>query len=448
MARRDPIQANAFRIACSNTIQQAKLPSPNLNVRMRQALKTLRANQAISILSADKGGKVVVLDTNQYTSMCLEHLEDDAYELVCSFGTGWRSVVLRNEKGEMVQEFMGEDYEELDASDKLLRLQCRWLTDKLRKFRDEKQMTDQDRKRTVLAQPFSGIIPQFYGAPKIHKLGHLKIRLIVSNIGIYCDKLLIHLKGVLNVLFRSDYVVLNSYDFVNRLAKVEVTLEDRLASLDVQSLFTRVPVAQTLDIVKHRMDRMRETEEGLEQLEAVTSLTTEAFMVLLQMMVQDFYFQWGKKLYRQKARLPMGNQLSLVLANIFMEEIETTVLSTFPTEPKMYVRFVDDIFLIYDPRSFDLQEFLELYNDQHSDICLTSELENERQLPYLDILIKRTNQTSGQKSLDLSIYRKATHSHKFLHYDSCNPLSLKRNVFRGLYLRARRLLKNHPASLQ
>ncbi len=51
---------------------------------------------------------------------------------------------------------------------------------------------------------------------------------------------------------------------------------------------------------------MREMEEGLEQLQALTSLTTEAFMVLLQMMVQDFYFQWGKKLYWQKASLQNG----------------------------------------------------------------------------------------------------------------------------------------------
>ncbi len=40
----------------------------------------------------------------------------------------------------------------------------------------------------------------------------------------------------------------------------------------------------------------------------------------------------------------------------------------------------------------------------------------------------------SQSSLKLSIYRKSTHSHKYLHFRSCNPLSLKRNVYRGLSL--------------
>ncbi|MCP3682955.1 MAG: hypothetical protein GY861_09715 [bacterium] len=154
----------------------------------------------------------------------------------------------------------------------------------------------------------------------------------------------------------------------------------------------------------------------------------------------------AKKLYRQKGSLPMGSRLSPVLANIFMEEIKSNVLLSFPIQPKLYIRFVDDIFLIYDPANLDLEEFLELYNSQHPEIHLTSELENDKQLPYLDILIQRTEQAN--EPLSLSVYRKGTHSNKYLHYDSCNPLSLKRNVFRGLCLRAIRLLKNHPTNLQ
>ncbi|MCP3683399.1 MAG: hypothetical protein GY861_11980, partial [bacterium] len=221
--------------------------------------------------------KTVVLDTNQYTAMCLDHLGSDAYKLVNSFGTGRNMVTLRTPTG-VVEEFIKEDFQELDPSDKLLKLQCRRLTDMLTGFRKSGAMTAEDRTKTIPSQPFSGNIPQFYGCPKIHKGGTLKIRPIVINVDIYCDKLLMHMKGVLNLVFYSEYAVLNSYDFVERLDGLTVTPKDRLASLDVESLFTKVPVSETLQIVHRRLLRMKSTDEGKEELEEVTSLTTEAFM--------------------------------------------------------------------------------------------------------------------------------------------------------------------------
>ncbi len=100
----------------------------------------------------------------------------------------------------------------MDASDKLLKMQCRRLTERLNTLRANDEICAVDRKKIIPAQPFAGAVPQFHGLPKIHKVGELKCRPIVSNIEIYWDKLLLHLKNVLNVLFHGDYAVLNSYD--------------------------------------------------------------------------------------------------------------------------------------------------------------------------------------------------------------------------------------------
>ncbi len=143
----------------------------------------------------------------------------------------------------------------------------------------------------------------------------------------------------------------------------------------------------------------------------------------------------------------MGSRLSPVLANTYMEEVENSVLQTIPVVPKMYVRFVDDIFIVFDASKIHLQELLEVFNCQHPDIKLTSEMEIDQRLPYLDILVKRNNvrgtRAGEQRSFSLSIHRKPTHSNKYLNFGSHHPLSLKRNTFHGLYLRNRRLLKNH-----
>ncbi len=212
-----------------------------------------------------------------------------------------------------------------------------------------------------------------------------------------------------------------------------------MASLDVKSLFTKVPIDHTMEIVRRRLEEMRESEEGNEVLDRLTSLTTDAFLTLLRLVVDEFYFTWHKKLYHQKSGLPMGSRLSPVLANIYMEEVENTVLRAFPIALKMYVRFVDNIFLVYDSSKMHLQELLDVFNDQHPDIKLTCEMEEDQQLPYLDILVKRNNireaRRGEQRSFSLSIHRKSTHSHKYLNFALRHPLSLKRNTFRGHYLR-------------
>ncbi len=440
MQRTDPIGSNVFRILCSNTIHRAKAPKPNLTYRQRTALRDLRNNQAITVLTADKGGKVVVLDSVQYAALCEIHLQDNAYELVDSFRMGTGQVVLRNPQGASVRDFVETTYIGMDPLDKLLRIQCRRLTDTLNSLFKNGHISATDRKKVIPNQPYSGVFPAFYGLPKIHKIGILKIRPIVSNIEIYCDKLLIHLKGILNLLFTGDHSVLNSYEFVELIDQIVVDWEDRLASFDVESLFTRVPVQRTLELIKERLRRLRATEDGKEEIEELSSLTDHGFMTLLELMVKDFFFVYHGQLYKQRSGLPMGNRLSPIFANIFMEDLEEKVLAGTRILPKIYCRFVDDIFILYNSTDCRLDQLLQDFNQQHEDIHLTCEHEENRQLAFLDLKLTRSNQ---RNKLDLAIFRKATHSHRYLHFNSSHTLSMKRNVFKNLLVRNQRLMKNH-----
>ncbi len=449
LEKRNQIAANTFRISCSNTIQRAEIPRPNLIKRHRQALMQLRNNQAIVILTADKGGKIVILNAIAYTTLCIEHLSDQAYEQVSAFGVGTNKVELRDANGNKLVEFSDTDFETLDPSDKLLRLQCRRLTDLLTSLKNRDEISVEDRKRCLPGQPFSGSIPQFYVLPKVHKTGRLRIRPIVSNCDIYCDKLLIHLKTILNLVFRGDYTVKNSYEFVEKLDRIELDPDDRLVSYDVESLFTKVPVDDTLQIVERRLRTLITTEEGLAQYEETTTLTVDAFMALLRLVVKDFYFMWHGQLFRQKQGLPMGSRLSPVLANIFLEELEEVVLNSIPRPPKFYARFVDDLFIIYNRFLCPSDDLLRLFNEQHSQIRLTDEHEEQGHLNYLDLTINRGEQPAqpGPWKVSLDIFRKPTHCHIYLHYNSAVPLSMKRSTVRGHWLKGQRLLRNHPEGL-
>ncbi len=70
------------------------------------------------VTTADKGGKGVLLDLNQYSEMWIMHLEDQACEKVREFGVGRGKVNLEDE------DLFNEDFVRSDPSNHLLRQQC------------------------------------------------------------------------------------------------------------------------------------------------------------------------------------------------------------------------------------------------------------------------------------------------------------------------------------
>ena len=59
--------------------------------------------------------------------------------------------------------------------------------------------------------------------------------------------------------------------------------------------------------------------------------------------------------------------------------------------------------------------------------------ENEGQLPFLNVLLSR----GSDGSVSMSVYRKLSHTDKYLDFDSHHPLSHKRSVANTLHGRAR-----------
>ncbi len=276
----DPVQASSYRVACAQAIKNASKPKPKLSDPDHKILKQLSQNKDIVITQADKGGKLVVLDQNQYSEMCLMHLEDAAYEIVDSFGSGKGKVVLRDRKKDVFEQLIEEDFLSLDPYDKLLRFQCQQLTKLLNQLTNQKELDKQERRSLIPPQPYSGAVPKFYGLPKVHKVGTLKIRPIVASCGLYRDKLMLLLKQIINLLLWGSTSILNSYDLTNLLENFQFSKEDTLVSFDVTSLFTRVPIRETLQIVERRLSQLRELEN--DPIAEITSLSTNAILKLLE----------------------------------------------------------------------------------------------------------------------------------------------------------------------
>ena len=130
----------------------------------------------------------------------------------------------------------------------------------------------------------------------------------------------------------------------------------------------------------------------------------------------------------------MGSPVSAVVANLYMEFFEELALETAPTRPRLWKRYVDDTFCIL--RKGSTEELLHHLNGVRPTIKFTVEQEEDGTLPFLDTLLRRRE----DGSLDVSVYRKPTHTDRYLHFESHHPTHVKRGVVRCLHDRARRII--------
>ncbi|XP_063529201.1 uncharacterized protein LOC134740600 [Cydia strobilella] len=191
-----------------------------------------------------------------------------------------------------------------------------------------------------------------------------------------------------------------------------------MVSFDVQSLFTSLPVQDCIEIVKKRLCEQNMSEE---------------YAKLLEHCLTSGYLLWNGEFYLQVDGVAMGSPVSPVVADIFMEDFEERALSLAPVRPKIFKRYVDDTFTIL-PKS-SVSTFLDHLNSIHSKIKFTMELEKDCSLPFLDVLVKR----NPDNTLGRTVYRKPTHTDRYLNGKSHHHPSQLVTVGKSLFQRAQRI---------
>ena len=101
------------------------------------------------------------------------------------------------------------------------------------------------------------------------------------------------------------------------------------------------------------------------------------------------------------------------VANLYMEHLEETALRTAPGPPRLWLRCVDDAFVIWLHGKEKLDCFHEHLSMQHRNIKFTVEHEKENKLAFLDVQVTRTN-----NRLTTSVYRKSTHTDGYIPFHS------------------------------
>ena len=128
----------------------------------------------------------------------------------------------------------------------------------------------------------------------------------------------------------------------------------------------------------------------------------------------------------------MGSPLSPVLADLFMEEFELDTIENADLRPSLWLRYVDDTFVVWPHGRTALQDFLTHLNNQHPLIKFTMETEQNQTISFLDVQVTR----KADGTLAHTVHRKPTHTDRYLHSSSFHHPRFKSAVQNTLVRRA------------
>ena len=191
-------------------------------------------------------------------------------------------------------------------------------------------------------KPVSTRTEVMYGLCKVHKASvgnYPPFRPILSALNTPFYKLAEYLVPILKPLTTNEFTVKDSFHFAEEIVDQQHDLF--MGSLDVDSLFTNIPLEETIEICTNELFKESETVEGLSKTE---------FKELLSLATKDSHFIFDRTLYKQIDGVAMGFPLGLTLANAFLVYHEKNWLEHFSLEyrPLYYRMYIDDIFVLFN----------------------------------------------------------------------------------------------------
>ena len=139
----------------------------------------------------------------------------------------------------------------------------------------------------------------------------------------------------------------------------------------------------------------------------------------------------------------MGTISTPPFANIFMGKFEDThIYPHIQQFCKLYLRYIDDLFLIWTGTKDPFKEFISNLNNQQPSIKFTYKISNTS-IDFLDTTVYIKN-----RRIHTSIFKKPTDTQNYLHYKSEHPRTLKNSIPFGQILRIKRICSEAREFLQ
>ena len=133
----------------------------------------------------------------------------------------------------------------------------------------------------------------------------------------------------------------------------------------------------------------------------------------------------------------MGSPMAPAYASLFMGKLEQDFLKSRSLAPSIWLRFLDDIFMVWDHSIESLHSFIDALNSFHPSIKFTYNI-STKTVNFLDVTVSK----SENLEFVTNVYVKSTNVHQYVEYSSCHPKSCKNGIPYSQGKRYRRIISN------
>ena len=218
--------------------------------------------------------------------------------------------------------------------------------------------------------------------------------------------------------------VKDTNDFIKKIDNHNIPKESIFITIDVKSLYTSIPNPKGIAAVKKAHERY--------QHKTVPTKVITTFLALI-LTLNNFIF--NSKFYLQIKGCAMGTICVPPYANIFMAYFkEKFIYPLIRNATTLYLRYIDDIILIWTKSENELLRFFEKLNQQHPSIKFEMKYSKDK-IEFLDTLIYKDKNNNIQTTL----YKKPTDRQNYIHSKSAHPFSLKKSIAYSQALRLKRI---------
>ena len=347
----------------------------------------MKTNKNIMLTSVDKGNTTICMNKKMYIRSGEQLLSDQAiYEVVKQTKTLLKS--LQKKASQILNHWKKEGY----------------------------LMPNQD--PYLLTQTHTSI-PTIYFPPKLHKIDSIDnlqpdsiipVRPVTPNYNSYSNLIAKTLHYHLSpCIHKPKSYIKNSFDLINKIKGKKVPYDHKLISLDVKSLFTNVP----LDLVIQSLDKRYNI------INTNCKMPYNEIIDTIKFLYNNIYCTFNYVIYKQLQGTPMGSAISGLLADIVMDDLETECLKQLDYTPMIYLRYVDDIFLVIPQDKIEYT--LNIFNKYHTKLQFTIEEELNKTINFLDVSIIKNE----ENIIITNWYQKKTFSGRILHFESNHPTHQK-----------------------
>ena len=194
-----------------------------------------------------------------------------------------------------------------------------------------------------------------------------------------------------------------------------------LVTLNVCSLYTNISHSNGLSALKNKFPNNQ----------------TTSILQLNKFILEYNHFKFQDEHYPQIKGTAMGTPMAPQYANIFMAHLEERILEKSTQKPILYLRYIDDIFMLWTHGEKAFDTFYSQFNLTYPNIQLTINFALD-EISFLDIITKIKD-----NKLVTTLYQKSPQKYNYVHPKSSHPPHIFKSIIFSQALRYNRICSDN-----